>query len=164
MNELVEKFFFPKLSLKLLFRLIILAVILIVVFSNFLMPCFINGKSMEPTYPALGFNFCTKLKYKKNPIQIGDIVVIKYVDKKYFLKRVVALEGDTVEFKAGILYVNNLPQDEPYLNKQSCNWNLPAKVVENGNIYVVGDNRTMDIGLHQFGQVSQNRVIGGVLW
>ena len=164
MYDIVEKFFFPKLNRFFFIRMGITVVVLFILFSFVLMPAFINGRSMEPTYGAVGFNFCTKLKYKFQPIRVGDIVVIKYVNKKFFLKRVVALEGDVVEFRDGVLFVNGFPQDEPYLAGRKCDWNLPPRLVQKNHVYVVGDNRTMGIHQHQFGQVAVSRVVGGVLW
>lgn len=162
--EWLRNFFFPKMNKVFFIRMGITVVLLSVLFGFILMPAFINGKSMEPTYSAVGFNFCTKLKYKLNPIKVGDVVVIRYVDKKFFLKRVVALSGDVVEFRKGVLYVNDIAQQEPYIKDNKCDWDLPPRVVQAGHVYVVGDNRTMPINQHQFGQVANSRVVGGVLW
>jgi signal peptidase I len=164
MNRLIENFFFPRLNRPFFIRVGVIILLFGGIFGFVLMPAFINGKSMEPTYGAIGFNFCTKLKYKFNPIQVGDIVVIRYVDKKFFLKRVVALEGDIVEFRDGVLFVNYQPKYEPYIKDNKCDWNLPPRMVQKNHVYVVGDNRTMDIGRHQFGQVAVSRIIGGGLW
>ena len=79
------------------------------------------------------------------------------------LKRVVALGGDTVEFREGRLYVNGREVAEPYVNGP-CDWNLPSRRVEEGSIYVVGDNRSMPMEGHDFGQTSSDRVIGVPLW
>ena len=162
--EWLYNFFFPKMNKVFFIRMGISVVLLSVLFGFILMPAFINGKSMEPTYSSVGFNFCTKLKYKFKPIKIGDVVVIRYVDKKFFLKRVVALSGDVVEFRNGVLYVNDIAQHEPYIKDNKCDWNLAPRVVQAGHVYVVGDNRTMPINQHQFGQVAISRIVGGVLW
>lgn len=47
----------------------------------------------------------------------GDIVVFEYPKDRSldFVKRCVALPGDTVEMRDKVLYVNNVPQDEPYV-------------------------------------------------
>ncbi|MBQ9788230.1 MAG: signal peptidase I [Lentisphaeria bacterium] len=164
MSGFIKNFFFPKLNKYFFIRLSVTVVILTVLFSFVLMPAFINGRSMEPSYSAVGFNFCTKLKYKFNPIQVGDVVVIRYVDKKFFLKRVVALENDVVEFRNGVLFVNGVYRYEPYIKNNQCDWNLPPRLVQKNHVYVVGDNRTMPMNQHQFGQVAVSRVVGGVLW
>ena len=95
--------------------------------------------------------------------QAGDIVVIKYNNDFYFLKRIVAVAGDVVEFREGKLYVNGQLREEPYV-KLECHWNMKPVTVEVGNYYVVGDNRSMPIGKHQHGSVRARRIIGKPLF
>ncbi len=79
------------------------------------------------------------------------------------LKRVVALEGEEVEFRAGKLFVDETQITEPYV-RYPCDWDLTPRRVENGHIYLVGDNRSMPMRSHVFGQTSVNRVVGAPLW
>ena len=79
------------------------------------------------------------------------------------LKRIVAFEGETVEFHNGDLYIDGKLLDEPYV-KYVSDWNLPPRKVKKGNVYVVGDNRSMPIEQHQFGQVAKDRIYGAPLW
>ena len=159
----VADFFLPKPTRGFFIRLSVVALLAALTFSVVLMPCFIKGESMLPTYPPRGLTFCWRGKYLFSEPKRGDIVVLKYVDRTYFLKRVVALAGDTVEFRNGDLYVNGVKQDEPYLHYVS-DWNLPPRKVEPGHIYVVGDNRGMTLAEHRFGQVSLKRVAGSPIW
>lgn len=77
------------------------------------------------------------------------------------LKRIVALEGETVEFKKGLLYVNGKVTHEPYVHYRS-DWELPPRTISSGHVYVVGDNRGTSMARHQFGEVTMNRIVGGV--
>jgi signal peptidase I len=79
------------------------------------------------------------------------------------LKRVVAVAGESVEFREGRLFVDGRGVDEPYV-QGPCDWKLPPRRVEKGQIYVVGDNRSMPIEGHDFGQTSLRRVVGTPLW
>lgn len=158
-----ENFFFPKLDKKLALRLFISVAVVWSICYFFFMPCFINGKSMQPTYSAFGFNFCNKLKYKNDPPVYGDIVILRYVGRSYYLKRVVGLPNDTIEFRSGFLYRNGEKVSEPYV-KLPCSWDMDPVTVRTGTIFVVGDNRSMSIGQHQFGMISQHRVAGAPLW
>jgi len=79
------------------------------------------------------------------------------------LKRVVALEGEQVEFIEGRLFVNGKEVAESYV-RYPCHWNLPPRLVEKGSVYVVGDNRDMPIEHHYFGQTSAKRIEGTPLW
>lgn len=77
------------------------------------------------------------------------------------LKRIVALAGETVEFRGGLLYVDGNLIEEPYVRNRS-GWELPPRIVTPGHIYVVGDNRGTAINRHRFGEVNVNRIVGGV--
>lgn len=158
-----EKFIFPEYDKKFILRLGILILILWVIFGFILMPCVINGKSMQPTYDAVGFNFCNKLKYRNKPVKYGDIVILRYIGRKYFLKRVVGLEGDTIEFRKGHLFRNNEKIDENYV-KLPCDWHMAPVIVKKNMIFVVGDNRSMPIEQHEFGSIRKQRIAGAPLW
>ena len=118
---------------------------------------------MLPTYKSHGFTLCKKWSYWFDSPKRGDIVIIKYGDRHYLLKRVVALAGDVVEFRNGTLYVNNAPLHEPYLRYFS-DWTLPPRTVAPGNCYVVGDNRSQAINGHIFGQINLKRITGQPLF
>lgn len=77
------------------------------------------------------------------------------------LKRIVALEGETVEFRKGLLYVNGSVISEPYV-QFSSDWDLPPREVAPGHVYVVGDNRGTSMDRHRFGEIDMTRIVGGV--
>jgi signal peptidase I len=119
---------------------------------------------MAPTYMDGGFNFCFKLRYVFSRPGRGDIVAIRLAGEGVMLlKRVVALEGDVVEFRNGDLFVNKERVDEVYARYPS-DWNLAPHTVNKGHVYVVGDNRSVPIDIHRFGQTPANRVVGAPLW
>lgn len=78
------------------------------------------------------------------------------------LKRIVALEGETVEFRKGLLYVNGHVTSEPYVRYPS-DWQLPPRAIAPGHVYVVGDNRGTSMARHQFGEINMKRIVGGVI-
>lgn len=161
-GEVIE-FIFPRLSKGFFIRLTVVAVCTAVIFGFLLMPCVIDGASMLPTYQSRGFTLCKKWSYWFDTPARGDIVIINYGKRHYLLKRVVALAGDTVEFRKGTLYVNGEKQNEPYLRYFS-DWNLPPRTVAPGNCYVVGDNRSQPINGHIFGQINLKRITGQPLF
>ena len=119
---------------------------------------------MEPTYMNGDFNFCFRLRYIFSKPERQDVAAIRLAGGKVILlKRVVALEGDVVEFRNGALFVNRKKIDETYVRYPS-GWNLSPRKVDKSHIYVVGDNRSVPIDVHQFGQTSIDRVIGAPLW
>ncbi len=159
----IRDFFLPKPTPGFFIRLAIVALTAMAVFRYLLIPCVISGASMEPTVKSSGFTFCWKGKYLFSRPQRGDIVVIRYAGKIHYLKRIVALPGETVAFRNGILYVNGQLQEEPYVHF-GCDWNLRPRRVREGHYYVVGDNRSMTMERHIFGQVDARRIEGTPLW
>ena len=119
---------------------------------------------MEPTYSPFSFNFCWTPSYWFSKPKLGDIVVIKYAGTEVMLlKRVVAREGQALEFRDGKLFVDGIERYEPYV-KGPCAWNLPPCKVSEGCLYVVGDNRSMPIEQHVFGEVELRKIKGTPLW
>jgi signal peptidase I len=160
----LKNFFLPKMTLKYLIRVVVVAILAYLIFGHLCIPMRLNGSSMEPIYHDGGVNFCwTPSYWFKNPKR-GDVVMVRLAGKKImFLKRIVAFEGETVEFKDGKILIDGKEINEPYVRFQ-CDWNLPSRKVETGNVYVVGDNRDMNIDNHIFGQTSVKRIVGKPLW
>ena len=120
---------------------------------------------MRPTYPSHGFMFCWKPAYWFKPPRRGDVVIMRYVGNRLMiLKRLVALPGDTVEFRDGVLLVNGSEPDAPWAKATPCDWNLPPRTVTENHFYVVGDNRRMSMEEHVFGQIEAKRLLGAPLW
>jgi signal peptidase I len=119
---------------------------------------------MAPTYQDGDINFCWRLRYLLSAPERHDVVAIHLAGNKVvLLKRVVALEGEHVEFRHGKLMIDGIEIEEPYLSRP-CDWNLEGRRVKKGCVYVVGDNRAMPMANHYFGQTSVGRIIGGPLW
>ena len=158
-----RKFFFPSITKRYLVRLILVALGSYFLFGYLLIPLSIQGKSMEPSYHDGSFTFCWRLRYAfSSPVRF-DVVTVRFSGTKVMLlKRVVGLQGETIEFRKGRLYVNGSMVEEPYVRYQS-DWVLEPRKVSPGHVYVVGDNRGTSMDRHQFGEVNLNRIAGGVL-
>ena len=81
----VTEFFLPRLNRGFLLRMAVVALLAGVTFGFVLIPCVINGESMVPTYPAKGFTFCWRGKYLFGKPKRGDVVILRYADRVYFL-------------------------------------------------------------------------------
>lgn len=102
----------------------------------------------------------------------GDIVVISkqsFDDGEPIIKRVIALEGQTVDidFEQGIVYVDGQALDEPYIHTLTTNpegVSFPLTVEENC-IFVLGDNRgvSRDSRSPEIGQIDRREILGKVL-
>ena len=160
----LRQFFFPSVTPKFLLRVVVLSLSAYLVFTYVLIPIRIQGSSMEPTYHNGSINFCWTLDFLFSRPQRHDVVAVRLAGHGVMLlKRVVALEGERIEFRYGKLLVDGNTIEEPYV-KYPCDWNLLPRQVEQGSVYVVGDNRSMPIGDHYFGQASIRRIVGVPLW
>lgn len=160
----IRQFFLPAVTARFVLRLLVVAAASYLIFSFVLIPFSVKGHSMAPTYRDGGINLCFRLTYLFSSPERHQVVIIRLAGKKVMLlKRIIALEGETVAFRKGKLLVNGSLVDEPYVRYPS-DWTLPPRVVDKGNVYVVGDNRSVPIEGHQFGQTSVNRLMGVPLW
>jgi signal peptidase I len=163
-NHRVRQFFFPSLTPRFLIRVFLVSLFAYLFFNYLCIPFRIQGISMVPTYPDRGVNFCWRLRYLFSEPKRHDVVAVRFAGSKIMLlKRVVAREGEQVEFRGGRLFVDGQEIEEPYV-RLPCNWNLPSRRVEEDCVYVVGDNRNMPIEDHHFGQTSKIRIMGVPLW
>jgi signal peptidase I len=158
----IRRFFLPALNKRYFLRLILVALTCYLIFGHLIIPLRIQGASMEPTHRDGSFAFCWRLQYLFSQPEHSDVVTVRFSGRKVMLlKRVVALAGEKVEFRGGLLYVNGNLIEEPYVRYRS-DWELPPRTVKPGHIYVVGDNRGTAINHHRFGEINMNRIVGGV--
>jgi signal peptidase I len=164
MNRHLRRFLLPRIDRRYLLRVAGVAVAAYVVFAHVAVPARIKGGSMDPTYRNGRVNFCFRLRYLFAAPRRGDLVMVKFLrGKAMYLKRVVAVAGDTIAFRKGVLLINGQEVDEPYV-VNPCDWNLHPRKVASGRVYVVGDNRSMPIEDHSFGSANLKRVKGAPLW
>lgn len=162
--EKVRKFLFPTLSGKYLTRVLIIAACAYLFFAYVCIPFMIRGRSMEPTHRDGGVNFCWRPRYLFSEPERFDVVAVRLAGKRVMLlKRVVALEGETIEFRDGKILIDGEELTEEYV-RYPCDWNLPPRKVKKNHVYVVGDNRNVSMDRHDFGQTRINRIIGAPLW
>lgn len=160
----LRAFLLPSPTKGFLLRAAIVAVLAFVLFRFVLIPFRIHGHSMTPTYSNGGVNFCNTLAYAFSPPKRYDVVAIRMAGRSVmFLKRVVALPGETIAFKKGMLFINGRSIAEPYIT-EPWEWTLAERTVKPGHVYVVGDNRNVPMDSHVFGQTPIDRIIGAPLW
>lgn len=168
MNAAVQRrihdFIFPEMNRNFWIRVICASTLCFLFFKFICKPVFLNGSSMEPNYHSRTLNFCWTPTYRFRKPEKGDVVALRYEgDRVMLLKRIVALENETVEFRNGVLYVNGKPVEEPYVLLNQGKWDLAPRKVSPGCVYVVGDNRSMPIEQHKFGEIRKSRIQGTLL-
>jgi signal peptidase I len=126
-------------------------------------PVKVEGTSMSPLLTDQERIFINKFVYRFEPIQRGDVVVFWYpMDRsKSFIKRVIALSGDTVEIQQGRVLVNGKELDEPYVPAPFADLSSlgPTRVPE-GSFFVLGDHRNSSNDSRVFGAVPGQFIYG----
>lgn len=149
--------------------IIAFAIALVIRFFLFT-PIVVDGESMMPTLED---------GYKMLVNRIGepkrfDIVVFHAPEGKDYIKRVIGLPGDHIEYKNDQLYINGEPIAEPYLDKYKSeltegtltqDFSLQdidptLEVVPEGYLFVMGDNRRFSKDSRHIGVVSKEKIIG----
>lgn len=149
-------------------------------FKENVTPVVVYGTSMSPTLRETE----KLIMFKTDEINRFDIISFESPDslEEYYIKRVIGLPGDSVEYSNDTLYINGKEVAEPYLddikksdfyNKQgnllTQNFTLlnldstKEAVVPEGMLFVLGDNRIESKDSRFFGFISQEKVVGKML-
>jgi signal peptidase I len=91
----------------------------------------------------------------------GDVLVFEYPldTSRDFIKRVIALPGETVEVRNGQVYVNGMLMPEPFGPNPSGRNYGPLKVPPD-TVFVMGDNRNNSSDSRVWGPLPQKDIIG----
>jgi signal peptidase I len=146
-----------------LVRVVVLVAVSVVVFKFILLPIRVEGTSMMPTYRERGINFVNRLTYRSHDPQRGDVVAVRTTGYHIlYMKRVIALPGETVAFHQGHAVINGTALDEPYV-KYSCDWEIGPETLGPDEYFCVGDNRSMSAHEHFKFRAPRSRIVGKVL-
>jgi len=126
----------------------------------------VQGTSMEPLLADGERIVVNKFVYRFRPIERGEVVVFWYPrdPSVSFIKRVVALPGDTVEIRSGRVLVNGVSEPEPYLSPgYRDDDNFPATEIRKGYYFVLGDHRRSSNDSRSWGEVPERYIYGGAV-
>lgn len=144
-------------------KFILLLLVLFIIFHNVIGFSFVKGSSMEPTLTEDDIVLYTRI----NPgYHRGDVISVRIPSGEYYVKRIIAMEGDTIDIREGKVYVNDVLLTEPYISgntrEQEGIVRYPYTLQE-GQIFVMGDNRDGSMDSRSFGGVGI-RQIKGKIW
>ena len=116
---------------------------------------------MEPTLRSGQYLVINKLAYVADEPQRGDIVVLRFPrdPRRDFIKRIVALPGEEVAVRGGVVYVNGRSLEEPYLFAEPA-YEFAKAQVPPDSYFVLGDNRNSSSDSHAWGFLSREYLIG----
>ena len=178
--------------------LILVALAVAILVKTFVIQAFyIPSESMVPTLEVGDRVFVSKFMFDGGDIARGDVIVfenpnaaelpdrsgissvlhwlgegigIAQPENEDFIKRVIALPGETIEIRHDVVYIDGEPLDEPYLTQaaRDSTGDYPLHTVPDDALFVMGDNRGNSAdSRYGLGFVPLEKVIGKafvVIW
>ncbi len=133
-----------------------------------LQPHKIKGSSMEPNFHDGEYLLTDKISYRFNEPKRGDVIVFKAPPdyKEEFIKRIIALPGETISIKDNKIYINGnlfeenyIPDEIPTQNGSFLKEGEEITLPEN-SYFVMGDNRPHSLDSRRFGYVTLDKITG----
>jgi len=125
-------------------------------------PFLIDKVSMTPNLIQGDYVLINKYIYRFKEPEIGDIVIFKSPqDNSNLVKRVVAKGGDHIIItEDGHITLNGKEMSEPYANYGSPDSVTFDTTVQEGEYFMVGDNRSNSLDSRWFGSVERKKIVG----
>ncbi|MCY9548668.1 signal peptidase I [Lysinibacillus xylanilyticus] len=158
-------------------KAIAFALLVAFVIKQFLFtPVLVKGASMMPTLEDQDRVIINKIGPKFKSVDRFDIVVVKMNEEENYIKRIIGLPGDKIEYKDDQLYINGEKYSEPYLDQYkkelkdsgSLTYDftleqiLGETTVPEGDYFVLGDNRRVskDSRVPEVGFIPKEKIMG----
>jgi len=124
----------------------------------------IEQSSMYPTLHSGDKCAVLKIGYIFDSPERGDIVIANVASGKRYVKRVIALGGETIEIKDNTVYVNGEVLEEEYLPADLKYDDYPETTIPEGEYFLMGDNRptSIDSRSGSIGFIEEKDIIGRV--
>ncbi|MFN8481696.1 MAG: signal peptidase I [Anaerolineae bacterium] len=143
---------------------IIIGVALFLIVRPTIKHTLVQGSSMEPTFFEGERVLVNALAYRIGQPSRGDVIVFHWKyrpDDEPFIKRVIGLPGEEVEVRAGKVYVNGEPIEEPWTTRPAS-YTAPKVKLGPDEYYVLGDNRANSSDSHVWGAEPADLIMGKV--
>lgn len=156
-----------------LVRIVLICFVIVFICTNFIFkPVKVEGVSMYPTLEDEEYGFSNIFSSLINDFNRFDVVVVNGVQTAHdnWVKRIIALPNETIEYKSNKLYINGKHIEEPFLNdeymKSQTNQGQSLFTQDFGPItlndneyYLMGDNRLVSHDSRVVGAFDEDDII-----
>ncbi len=144
----------------------VVALVIVVPIRLFIaQPFIVSGESMYPTFDTGEYLIVDQLSYKLREPSRGDVIIFRYPQNpsKFFIKRIIALPGETLELIGSDVYITDTTGsrfkiDEPYVTMHR-DTTLTTEL-KDGDYFVMGDNRLASLDSRTWGPLPRDNIIG----
>lgn len=135
----------------------ILIIIAILLFKKYVIsPIKVNGESMMNTLHDGDIMIMNSISYRFSDIKRYDIVIIND-GNELIIKRVIGLPGDTIKCVNNKLYINGKRIKDKYASSKTSDFSVD---VDDGEYFVLGDNRSNSMDSRVFGTFKKKEILG----
>lgn len=145
-------------------RVAVVSILVFLLTANFVGQGFrVDGRCMEPNLHHGERVLTEKVSYRWRQPRRGDVVVFRVPDGSgdLMVKRVIALPGERISIRDGEVYINGRPLPEPY-RCYEMHYFMGEKVVPEGMLFVMGDNRDVSNDSRDWGFLPMSHVVARV--
>lgn len=154
-----------------IFKIVIIALLIVVPIRYFLFqPFIVRGASMEPSFHNGDYLLVDELSYRFREPKRGEVVVFEspLSPSQRYIKRVIALPGETIEIEDGKVIIKNgnppKPLDESvYLTSSQTPGDITI-TLQKDEYFVLGDNRDSSYDSRRWGPLPEENIIGRVFF
>lgn len=142
--------------------------VFVVIYLFIIQPHEVKGSSMEPSFSNNQYIITDKLSYRFGVPKRGDVVIFKAPTNPEvdYIKRIIALPGESVKILEGKVYVNEQILNEAYL--EDVTRLFPGGFLTDGqaitvpanHYFVMGDNRSHSSDSREFGPIDRKLIVG----
>lgn len=139
----------------------------ILVFRLFVLePHSVSGSSMDNTFKDGDYVLVDKISYRFKTPMAGDVVVFdppaSAKNDSRFIKRIIAIPGETIEVKENKTYINNIEVKENFIDYPSQK-SSQSILLKTNEYFVMGDNRHVSFDSRYWGPIVKDEIQGRVL-
>lgn len=116
--------------------------------SRFVRIALARGESMIPTIQNNQPIILDCKAYNRRQPRRHDLIAFRAHQKrqhKFFLKRVIGLPNEHIHIENGKVYIDGVLLEEPYINEPMKRHEKIDLVIEEGHLFVMGDNRNYSL-------------------